>query len=159
MKTLDVYTTPACGFCKVLKENLGDANISYNEHDVTQDADALAEMKALSGGSMSVPVAVLDKDLATQEVRMGFQDIMMALELGDEQKEVASEEATLTCPKCNHQQKGEIPTTSCVPFYDCEGCNETIGAAEGDCCVYCSYADKACPLKKDAGCSDGACSI
>jgi|GEM_PF-1677836 len=54
--------------------------------------------------------------------------------------------ATLTCPKCGHQQKGEIPDSSCIPFYVCDGCKETIQAKEDDCCVLCSYADKACPV-------------
>lgn len=57
-------------------------------------------------------------------------------------------QATLTCPSCSVQQTAEIPTDACVPFYKCQACGETIQAKQGDCCVFCSYGDQACPLKK-----------
>lgn len=51
---------------------------------------------------------------------------------------------TLTCPECGHKQKMEIPSKSCIPFYICESCGKTIQAKS--CCVFCDYADKACPV-------------
>jgi len=162
MKTIDIYTTPQCGFCKALKAKLDEKKIAYTSHDVTANDKDLSEMQNLSGGAMSVPVTVLNKGAKDQQVLLGYPDAVKVLKL--EAKEASEDKqkntATLTCPKCGHKQKGEIPTTSCVPFYICEGCGETIKAQGEDCCVFCSYADKRCPLKKNSGdCSDGVCSI
>jgi transposase-like protein len=52
---------------------------------------------------------------------------------------------TVTCPECKHKQKMKIPTTSCTPFYKCKGCSKTISAKK-ECCVFCEYGDKACPV-------------
>ncbi len=56
-------------------------------------------------------------------------------------------QATLTCPLCAAVQAAEIPTGSCMPFYKCQKCNKLIKAKDGDCCVFCSYGNKKCPLK------------
>lgn len=56
------------------------------------------------------------------------------------------EKTTLTCPKCGHKQEGQIPTNACIPFYKCDSCGEMISPKDGDCCVFCSYGDKACPV-------------
>jgi len=55
----------------------------------------------------------------------------------------------LTCPKCGHKQKDEIPGEKCVPFYKCEGCNELISAKPPSCCVFCSYGDRTCPVSHE----------
>ncbi len=55
---------------------------------------------------------------------------------------------TLTCPYCAQKQEGEIPSGACVPFYKCNACRKTVQAKPEDCCVFCSYADARCPLKK-----------
>ena len=57
-------------------------------------------------------------------------------------------QATLTCPVCGSKETAAIPTDACVPFYKCESCGELIKAKEGECCVFCSYGDQNCPLKK-----------
>jgi len=57
-------------------------------------------------------------------------------------------QVTLTCPSCQATQTAEIPNTSCVPFYKCEGCGKMIKAKEEDCCVFCSYGSEKCPLHK-----------
>lgn len=51
----------------------------------------------------------------------------------------------ITCPECGHVQKMQIPEKSCIPFYKCEGCAKMIQVKES-CCVFCDYADKACPV-------------
>ena len=56
------------------------------------------------------------------------------------------EKATLTCPKCGHKQGEEMPTNACIPFYVCKQCGEMITPKEGDCCVFCSYGDRLCPV-------------
>lgn len=50
-----------------------------------------------------------------------------------------------TCPKCGHVKEVEMPTLSCQYMYKCTSCGEMIIPKEGDCCVFCSYADKKCP--------------
>ncbi|MBI3032960.1 hypothetical protein HYY69_05790 [Candidatus Woesearchaeota archaeon] len=55
---------------------------------------------------------------------------------------------TLTCPTCKHKQSIEIPTSSCLAFYQCKGCNKII-PAEKSCCVFCDYGDRKCPVAKE----------
>ncbi len=50
---------------------------------------------------------------------------------------------TLTCPECGQEQGMEIPTKSCVPFYNCTGCGKLISAKKS-CCVFCDYGDRPC---------------
>ena len=54
----------------------------------------------------------------------------------------------ITCPKCGHMQVENIPQTHCQPFYICKGCGETISVPKEseNCCVFCEYADKKCPV-------------
>ena len=56
--------------------------------------------------------------------------------------------AVLTCPKCGVEHKEEIPIDVCQHFYECTSCGEILIPKEGDCCVYCSYADTKCPPKQ-----------
>lgn len=161
MKTVDIYTTPQCPFCKQLKIVLDKKGISYTAHDVASDEAALNEMQTLTNGVMSVPVTVLDKGQKDQKVVIGYSDALAALNLeGGEEKNKVKETAILNCPECGHKQWGEIPTKSCVPFYVCKECGKTIKAKAEECCVFCSYADKQCPVKTgESGCEGGACRI
>ena len=56
--------------------------------------------------------------------------------------------AILTCPKCQYKQTVEMPTDACQHFYKCQNCGEMLKPKEGDCCVFCSYADSKCPPKQ-----------
>lgn len=56
--------------------------------------------------------------------------------------------AALTCPECSHVQEAEMPTEYCQFFYECAGCGAVLRPKEGDCCVFCSYADTRCPPKQ-----------
>ena len=56
--------------------------------------------------------------------------------------------ATLTCPKCGHHQQSEMPTDACQFFYECLSCQAVLRPLDGDCCVYCSFADQLCPAKQ-----------
>ena len=53
--------------------------------------------------------------------------------------------STITCPQCGHSEKETMPTDACQYFYDCKGCKALLKPLEGDCCVFCSYGDVACP--------------
>lgn len=56
--------------------------------------------------------------------------------------------AILTCLKCQTKQPVEMPTNACQYFYKCQSCGEMLKPKEGDCCVFCSYADTKCPPKQ-----------
>lgn len=56
--------------------------------------------------------------------------------------------ATITCPKCGFKKEEEMPTNACQHFYKCTKCNEVLKPKEGECCVFCSYADSKCPPKQ-----------
>ncbi len=57
-------------------------------------------------------------------------------------------EAILTCPKCGSKQKASMPIGACQHFYKCQSCGEILKSKDGDCCVFCSYADTKCPSKQ-----------
>ena len=56
--------------------------------------------------------------------------------------------ATITCPSCGAAKQEEMPTNACQRFYRCSSCDTMLRPLEGDCCVFCSYADRACPPKQ-----------
>lgn len=56
--------------------------------------------------------------------------------------------AVLTCPKCGKSQTVEMPVNACQHFYKCVHCREILKPKEGDCCVFCSYANSKCPPKQ-----------
>ena len=58
--------------------------------------------------------------------------------------------ATLTCPECKHEQGLEIPTNACQFFFECVNCDTVLRPLDGDCCVFCSFADQRCPMKQQA---------
>lgn len=51
----------------------------------------------------------------------------------------------ITCPKCGYQKEETMPEDACQFFYECENCKTVLRPNEGDCCVYCSYGNVACP--------------
>ena len=52
---------------------------------------------------------------------------------------------TLTCPECGTKQQAEMPADACQHFYKCTNCEAMLKPKEGECCVFCSYADNKCP--------------
>ena len=56
---------------------------------------------------------------------------------------------TLTCPHCGHASVETMPTNGCITFHECGGCHVVLTPKPGDCCVFCSYADKCCPFEQD----------
>ena len=58
-------------------------------------------------------------------------------------------ESTLICPMCKAEQKVKMPTDACQHFYKCINCGQVLTPKEGDCCVFCSYADTKCPPKQN----------
>jgi len=58
--------------------------------------------------------------------------------------------AIINCPMCASKVRETMPENACQHFYVCKGCGETLKPKPGDCCVFCSYADVACPPKQRA---------
>jgi len=58
--------------------------------------------------------------------------------------------ATITCPECGTASVEDMPTNACRVFYRCANCGVTLRPLEGDCCVFCSYADVVCPPMQTA---------
>lgn len=56
--------------------------------------------------------------------------------------------AILACPMCGEKQKATMPINACQHFYKCQKCGEMLKPKEGDCCMFCSYADTKCPPKQ-----------
>lgn len=59
MKTVIVYSTQMCPYCKLVKEWLRTHSIPYKDFDVGADSKASEEMIAKSG-QMGVPVIDID---------------------------------------------------------------------------------------------------
>ncbi len=60
--------------------------------------------------------------------------------------------ATLTCPECGRREELQMPEDACLFFHDCAGCGVLLKPKPGDCCVFCSYADKKCPPMQAGEC-------
>lgn len=59
MKTITIYSTPTCAYCKIAKEYFKSKGLSYTEYNVAEDEARLNEMVAKSG-QMGVPVIDID---------------------------------------------------------------------------------------------------
>lgn len=57
---ITVYSKPLCVQCDATKRALNKAGIAYDVVDVTEDAEALAKVKAL--GYMQAPVVITGDD-------------------------------------------------------------------------------------------------
>jgi hypothetical protein len=54
-------------------------------------------------------------------------------------------ESVLTCPRCGHAKREQMPVEACQFFYECEGCKVLLHPNPGDCCVFCSFGSMKCP--------------
>ncbi|MFH1769489.1 MAG: glutaredoxin domain-containing protein [Parcubacteria group bacterium] len=70
-KKVAIYTTPACGYCKMAKEYFKENNIKYEEYDVAVDAEKRQEMFD-NTHQMGVPVI----QIGDQYV-IGFDKVMI----------------------------------------------------------------------------------
>jgi hypothetical protein len=55
-------------------------------------------------------------------------------------------EAIITCPVCRVASHTRMPEAACQYFWECPACGAVLKPQPGDCCVFCSYADVACPV-------------
>lgn len=77
-KTVTIYTTPTCHFCKLAKEFFAEKNVQYTAYDVSVDAEKREEMINLTG-QLGVPVIQIGEDLM-----VGFDREKIAAKLGIE---------------------------------------------------------------------------
>ena len=66
-----VYTHPTCGYCDLLKSDLQQKGIDYEEIDVSKQPDLWGEVERLSGGDRITPVLVT----AEGDVEIGYKGI------------------------------------------------------------------------------------
>jgi hypothetical protein len=62
--------------------------------------------------------------------------------------EMVETEAILTCPHCGKSYQVIMPVDYCQIRLVCPECQQTITPKDGDCCIFCSFADKPCPPKQ-----------
>ncbi|MDP3974846.1 MAG: glutaredoxin family protein [Candidatus Jorgensenbacteria bacterium] len=62
MKSVTIYTTPTCVYCKMTKAFFKEKNVAYTERDVAVDEKAREEMVQKSG-QLGVPVIDVDGTL------------------------------------------------------------------------------------------------
>jgi glutaredoxin 3 len=60
MKTVEIYTSPLCGFCHAAKRLLTQKGIEFQEVDVWANPDRKPEMIARANGSRTVPQIFVD---------------------------------------------------------------------------------------------------
>ena len=75
-KSVKVYSTATCPYCKMLKSFLNEKNISFENKDVGKDKAALEEMRQKSG-QMGVPVLDIEG-----KIIVGFDKGAISGELG-----------------------------------------------------------------------------
>lgn len=78
MKTVKIYTTAACMYCKMAKEFFKEKGVSYEEYNVGTDVEKRKEMLDISG-QMGVPVIMVEGEA---EPIVGFDKPRLVHALG-----------------------------------------------------------------------------
>jgi len=71
LKEYKIYSTPACGYCHMLKDWLTEKNISFTDINVATNPSQGVEMIKKTG-QMGVPVSLIVFDDGKEEVVLGF---------------------------------------------------------------------------------------
>ncbi|RMA43417.1 MULTISPECIES: glutaredoxin 3 [Rhodobacterales] len=74
MPTVEIYTSPLCGYCHAAKRLLTEKGISFAEYNVSGDAEKRQEMLARANGRHTVPQIFIG------ETHVGGYDEMAALD-------------------------------------------------------------------------------
>jgi len=74
MKTVEIYTSPLCGFCHAAKRLLNQKGVSFSEINVLEQPDRKAEMIERANGGRTVPQIFIG------ETHVGGCDDLFALE-------------------------------------------------------------------------------
>ena len=85
MTTVEIYTSPFCGYCHRAKALLLKKGVSYTEIDVLSTPGARQEMERRSGGGRTVPQVFIDgravggSDRLAELDRMGELDPLLGI--------------------------------------------------------------------------------
>ena len=74
MQTVEIYTSPLCGFCHAAKRLLKDKGVSFTEIDVAREPDRRAEMVQRANGGRTVP------QIFVGDIHVGGCDDLYALD-------------------------------------------------------------------------------
>lgn len=74
MQTVEIYTSPLCGFCHAAKRLLNQKGIAFSEVDVWADPDRKPEMIQRASGGRTVP------QIFVGQTHVGGCDDLYALE-------------------------------------------------------------------------------
>lgn len=74
MQTVEIYSSPLCGFCHAAKRLLAQKGVSFEEIDVLRDPARKPEMISRAGGRRTVPQIFIG------ETHVGGCDELYALE-------------------------------------------------------------------------------
>jgi len=74
MQTVEIYTSPLCGYCHAAKRLLNDKGVSFIEYDVARDPSKRTEMMQRAAGRHTVPQIFIGP------THVGGYDDMAALE-------------------------------------------------------------------------------
>ncbi|MBM9593762.1 glutaredoxin 3 [Roseitranquillus sediminis] len=55
MQSVEIYTSPLCGFCHAAKRLLSEKGVSFSEHNVMGDPERRQEMMRRANGRHTVP--------------------------------------------------------------------------------------------------------
>ena len=86
MTTVEIYTSPFCGYCHRAKALLLKKGVSYTEIDVLSTPGARQEMERRSGGGRTVPQVFIDgravggSDRLAELDRAGELDPLLGIE-------------------------------------------------------------------------------
>lgn len=61
MQTVEIYTSPMCGFCHAAKRLLTKKGVSFAEIDILKEPNRRSEMMNRSGGRHTVPQIFIGK--------------------------------------------------------------------------------------------------
>jgi mycoredoxin len=82
---LTMYTTPWCGYCRNLKNQLARAGIEMTEVDIERDPAAAEFVMSVNGGNQTVPTVVFpDGSVATNPSAAQVRARLAALTPGQE---------------------------------------------------------------------------
>jgi len=80
-KNITIYSTAACGFCKMLKSYLSSKNIEYEVKMADEDQEIAKELFEKSG-QLGVPFTVITDDEGNEEKILGFDQAKINEALG-----------------------------------------------------------------------------
>ncbi|MBA47117.1 MAG: NrdH-redoxin [Dehalococcoidia bacterium] len=66
-----MYSHPTCGYCDLMREELVEKSINFEEIDVSKNPEMWKEVEKLSGGDRITPVLVSPNG----DVEIGFRGI------------------------------------------------------------------------------------